>query len=123
MKKISFLLALLFTSGCSVFPSTEFRVNSGQERPSFEGTVLTYRHNVPSNVEYSVIGNFVEQGQWYGSTDETEHVAARSAAGKGANGILIQDSGHRITGWSWSSPYTEGKLLWIQNYDTAAQTQ
>jgi hypothetical protein len=75
---------------------------------------------VPADVHYTVIGKFLQQKQWYGATDETSRDSLRAAALKGANGILIERTGHRVTAWSWSSPFTEGKLLWISNYDAAS---
>lgn len=122
MKIVCLLFVAVLSAGCSTFPSTQFQLNAGQERPPFRGRVLTYMEQVPPNVEYEVIGDFVEQGQWYGSTTAMEQDTARTAAEKGANGILIEDSGHRPTGWSWASPFTEGKLLWIQNYQSAASS-
>jgi hypothetical protein len=106
--------------GCA---STQYRITSGHERPAFEGTVLVYQKAPPRGVQYTVIGDFVEQKQWYGATVATKREALRAAAAKGANGILIERSGQRVTGWSWSSPYTEGKLLWIANYGSAASAQ
>jgi len=81
------------------------------------GEVLIYKNSIPKNVNSIIIGDFVLQKQWYGGTNETGNSAIREAAKKGANGILIEKQGHRVTGWSWASPYTEGKLLWIENHD------
>ena len=107
-------------AGCA---STGYSVRPGSERPAFNGKVLVYDQQIPPGVQHTVIGEFAEQKGWYGGTGETAREALRAAAAKGANGILIERTGHRVTSWSWASPYTEGKLLWITNYDTAAAAQ
>ncbi len=103
-------------AGCA---STEFEVTPGMERAAFKGKVLVFEKQMPAGVEYTVIGKFLQQKQWYGNTGETGNSALSTAAAKGANGILIERTGHRVTAWSWASPFTEGKLLWITNYDAA----
>ncbi len=112
-------LALLICS-CS---STRYNVAPDQVRPAFSGKVLVFEKSIPENVKYTVIGDFVSQSEWYGGTGETENAAVKEAAAKGANGMLIEAQGHRVTGFSWASPYTEGKLLWVENYDAALAQQ
>ncbi len=112
-------LAVLVCS-CS---STRYNVAPDQARPSFSGEVLVFEKTIPENIKYSVIGDFVSQSEWYGGTGETANSAVKEAAAKGANGMLIEAQGHRVTGFSWASPYTEGKLLWIDNYDVARDQQ
>lgn len=119
MVMAGFLLCM-GAAGCA---TTGYRVKSGQERSAFHGKVLVFEKQVPRNVQYRIIGDFVEQKQWYGSTAETGRESLSVAASRGANGLLIEKSGHRPTAWSWSSPYTEGKLLWVENYDAAAAAQ
>ncbi len=119
-RNFSAALVLLLGMGASGCATTKYQVKPGQERAEFHGKVLVYEQRVPASVQYEVIGDFVEQKQWYGSTDETGREALRVAASKGANGLLIETIGHRVTAWSWSSPYSEGKLLWITNYEAAA---
>lgn len=126
MKNRIFLLTLGFglavsVAGCGA--STQYQVKPGLERPAFEGKVLLYEQKVPPGVQYTVIGEFVEQKGWYGGTSETALRARHAAAARGANGVLIERSGHRVTNWSWASPFTEGKLLWIANYDAAAAAE
>ena len=104
-------------SGCA---STTYQVRPGLERPAFAGKVLVYEQQMPPDVQFVVMGDFLEQRQWYGDTDQTAREAIHAAAAKGANGILVERSGQRPTAWSWLSPYTEGKLLWISNYKAAA---
>jgi len=112
-------LALLICS-CS---STRYNVAPDQVRPAFSGKMLVFEKSIPENVKYSVIGDFVSQSEWYGGTGETANAAVKEAAAKGANGMLIEAQGHRVTGFSWASPYTEGKLLWVENYDAALAQQ
>jgi hypothetical protein len=107
-------------AGCA---STEYRLNSGAQRPAFGRVVLVYRQTIPAGVDYSVIGDFVAQKQFYGGTAETANAVKSEASARGANGILIERSGHRPAGWSWASPFTEGKLLWIKNYEAASAAQ
>lgn len=108
-------LAVLVSS-CS---STRYNVAPDQLRPSFSGEVLVFEKTIPENIKYSVIGDFVSQSEWYGGTGETANAAAKEAAVNGANGVLIEAQGHRMTAFSYASPYTEGKLLWVDNYDVA----
>lgn len=112
---------LTFTVGPAGCTTTKYEVASNRGRPEFHGRVLVYEKQVPSGVDYQVIGSFVEQKQWYGSTSETGSESLRSAASKGANGLLIEKTGHRASGWSWAAPYTEGKLLWIRNYQALVE--
>jgi hypothetical protein len=106
--------------GCS---TTRYNVAPDQLRPAFSGKVLIFEKIIPESIQYSVIGDFVSQKEWYGGTGETANSATKEAAAKGANGLLIEAQGHRVTGFSWASPYTEGKLLWIDNYDHAHDLQ
>ncbi len=110
----------VLVSSCS---ATKYDVAPDQLRPAFSGEVLVFEKTVPENIKYSVIGDFVSQSEWYGGTGETANSAVTEAAAKGANGMLIEAQGHRVTGFSWASPYTEGKLLWIDNYDVARDQQ
>lgn len=115
MVYVKVVFAALFLTGCV---GTSYHVNV--RRPAFQGRVLVYDHLIPAAVKYQVVGDFIEQKGFYGGTNETANAARREAASRGANGMLIERSGHRCcTGWAWSSPYTEGKLLWITNYDAA----
>lgn len=121
MKHIAFIANALLAAvlvGCS---STNFKVSDDVKRVPFSGKVLVFEQRVPENVDYAVIGTFVQQKQWYGGTGETDREAITSAADEGANAILVERSGHRVTKFSWASPYTEGKLLWVNNYDAAAK--
>lgn len=106
-----------FSAGCA---STSYQVESKAPHARFDGVVMVFREKVPPSIRYKVIGEFVEQKQFYGGTAETVREVLSNAAAHGANAILIERSGHRVTGFSWASPYTEGKLLWIENYDAAA---
>jgi len=106
--------------GCS---TTRYTVAPDQLRPAFKGEVLIFEKTIPKNILYSVIGDFVSQKEWYGGTGETANSAVKEAASKGANGLLIEAQGHRVTSFSWASPYTEGKLLWIDNYKVAQEQQ
>jgi len=106
--------------GCA---TTGYNVAPDQIRPAFNGEVLVFEKSVPENIKYSVIGDFVSQSEWYGGAGETANAAVKEAAAKGANGMLIEAQGHRVTALSWASPYTEGKLLWIDNYNVAQGQQ
>ena len=117
---VLWLLLLSITVGCA---TTKYSVSPGQERNAFQGKVLVYENNIPTGVDFELIGDFVEQKPWYGSTKETKRESLQMAASKGANGILIERHGHRVSAWSWSSPYTAGKLLWIKNYDIVTSGQ
>ena len=123
MFRIYALLTALTLLLCSCMPSTKYNVAKDQLRPAFTGEVLVFEKNVPENIQYSVIGDFVAQSEWYGGTGQTANSAVKEAAAKGANGILIEAQGHRMTAFSYASPYTEGKLLWIDSYDTARNLQ
>lgn len=117
------LIAAFLTMLVSSCSSTRYNVAPDQARPAFSGEVLVFEKIIPENIKYSVIGDFVSQSEWYGGTGETANSAVKEAAAKGANGMLIEAQGHRVTGFSWASPYTEGKLLWIDNYDVARDQQ
>jgi hypothetical protein len=110
------LLGLLIAA-CA---TTQYRVSPGAQRTPFRGRVLVFDQQVPPAVNYAVIGEFVEQKQWYGGTDETKGEALHAAGQKGANAVLIEETGHRANGWSWAAPFTQGKLLWVKNYEEAA---
>ena len=112
-------LAMIALLLCSCMPTTKYNVAKDQIRPAFSGKVLVFNKTIPDNIQYSVMGDFVAQSEWYGGTDETANSATKEAAAKGANGILIEAQGHRMAGFSYASPYTEGKLLWIENYEVA----
>lgn len=114
------LVIAVMIGGCS---TTRYTVAPDQLRPAFNGEVLVFNKTIPKNIQYSVIGDFVSQKEWYGGTGETANSAVKEAASKGANGLLIEAQGHRVTGFSWASPYTEGKLLWIDNYNVAKDQQ
>ena len=101
--------------------TTTYNVASDQLRPAFSDEVLIFEKTIPENIKYSVIGDFVSQSEWYGGTGETANSAVTEAAAKGANAMLIEAQGYRVTAFSWASPYTEGKLLWIDNYDVARE--
>jgi hypothetical protein len=113
--------AIIMTSFlCGCFNGgTRFDVESGQQRSAFTDEVLIYDKLIPDSVQYTVMGDYVMEKRWYGGTGETAKYAADEAAAKGANGILILRSGHRMTEWAWAAPYTEGTLLWIENYNQA----
>lgn len=116
MRSVLVIIMIILTS-CA---ATRYQVRPDQQRPAFNGKVLVYERQVPSDVKYVVIGDYVEQKEWYGGTGETADEATRVAASRGANGILIERTGHRVTGFSWAAPYTEGKLLWIANHAAAS---
>ena len=120
IKYILFSAVAVLLCSCS---TTRYDVAPDQLRPAFSGEVLTFEKTIPENIKYSVIGDFVSQSEWYGGTGETANSAVKEAAAKGANGLLIEDQGHRMTAFSYASPYTEGKLLWIENYDMASKQQ
>ncbi|AGF76999.1 hypothetical protein UWK_00414 [Desulfocapsa sulfexigens DSM 10523] len=120
IKYILCVAMAVLVSSCS---STSYNVAPDQARPAFNGEVLVFEKSVPENIKYSVIGDFVSQSEWYGGAGETANAAVKEAAAKGANGMLIEAQGHRVTALSWASPYTEGKLLWIDNYDVAQGQQ
>lgn len=96
---------------------TRYRVNPGEQRVAYTGVVSVFDKAIPATVHYRIIGDFVMQKQWYGSTGATVEAATKIAAAKGANGILIERTGFRVTAWSWASRYTAGKLLWIAGDD------
>lgn len=106
--------------GCS---TTNYNITTDQTRPAFTGEVLVFDKTVPKNIHYTVIGDFLSQDEWYGGSGQATDSAVKEAASRGANGLLIEATGHRVTAFSWASPYTEGKLLWIDNYDVAYAKQ
>jgi hypothetical protein len=116
MKLFYAFILTLFLCGCY---STRCDVAPDQQRSAFTDEVLVYDRSVPDSVQYAIIGNFVIEKRWYGGTEGTAKHAADEAAVKGANGILILRSGHRWTIWAYAAPYTEGSLLWIENYHQA----
>ncbi len=120
MKCIFLMAVTALLCSCS---TTQYNVADGQLRPAFSGEVLVFEKSIPENIKYLVIGDFVSQSEWYGGTGETANSATHEAAAKGANGILIEAQGHRMTAFSYASPYTEGKLLWVDNYDVARGQQ
>ena len=120
---IRFILCVGLAMLLSSCATTRYTVSPDQARPAFSGKVLVFEKTVPENIKYSVIGDFVSQSEWYGGTGETENSAVKEAAAKGANGLLVVAQGHRMTAFSYASPYTEGKLLWVDNYDMARDQQ
>ncbi len=120
IKKCILCAIAVLVCGCS---TTNYNVAADQVRPVFAGEVLVFEKTVPATVKYSVIGDFVSQEEWYGGTGQATDSAVKEAANKGANGLLVEETGHRVTAFSWASPYTEGKLLWIDNYDVALAQQ
>ena len=116
MRKFLAVFLVVALCGCA---GTKYRITSGEGRPPFAGEVLVFDKVVPSSVSYRLMGDFVLQKQWYGSSGQTSKAAVMEAARKGANGILIEKTGVRVTAWSWASPYTAGKLLWVENYQQA----
>lgn len=116
MRKLVAVIVVAALCGCG---GTKYRVSPSEQRPAFTGEVVVFEKAVPDSVSYKIIGDFVMQKQWYGSIGKTSHEATKEAAAKGANGVLIEKTGTRVTAWSWASPYTQGKLLWIENYEQA----
>ena len=114
------VITAMLLSSCS---STRYTVAPDQVRPAFSGEVLVFEKTIPEDIKYSVIGDFVSQSEWYGGTGETAKSAVKEAATNGANGLLIERQGYRMTAFSYASPYTEGKLLWVDNYDVAHDLQ
>jgi hypothetical protein len=120
MQRLAIAVTVAMLSGCA-FGAAKFKLESGEQRQPFEGEVLIFEQTVPASVSYRVIGSFHFQNRWYGGVTQEAINAAKSAGAKGANGILVERNGHRMTAYAYGAPYADGKLLWIDNYEQAKQ--
>jgi hypothetical protein len=78
----------------------------GSSSPAWKGPILVSPAEIPSGIEYEVIGSV--QANANDSAANLYPLLAAEAKKIGANAVVNANGGRRVTPFSWSAPYVSG---------------
>ena len=109
------IAAVLAVSGCAANTSTKY-VSKGQAPlPRSVEPVCFVRAPLPSNIDYTKIGEVRGGKKSYGTVSEIIPAMADEARSIGADALINVTTGQRMGAWAWARPVGSGTAIKLAN--------